>query len=127
MSPIRVLICEDEGLTSLRMRMTLRRLGYEVVGTPTDGIEGVEAALTMLPDAILMDVEMPRMDGISATRQIMANAPTAILIVSAYSDQESIAAAITAGASGYMTKPVTDDQIEPALCAALTSFARRRQ
>lgn len=126
MSAVRVLICEDEGLTALRFRTTLRRLGLEVVGTAANGEQVVEAAARLHPDAILMDIEMPHMDGLTATRRIMEQCPTAILIISAYAESSTVDAAMRAGASGYLVKPVTDDQVEPALRAALAAFAARR-
>lgn len=125
MRPTRVLICEDEGLTVLRYRATLTRLGLEVVGSAANGEQAVEAAGRLAPDAILMDIEMPQLDGISATRRIMATCPAAIIIISAYGEAETVQTAMAAGASGYLVKPVTDDQIGPALHAALGRFADR--
>lgn len=126
MDGVRVLICEDEGLTALRFRTTLKRLGLDVVGTAANGEQVVEAASRLQPDAILMDIEMPHMDGLTATRRIMEQSPTAILIISAYGENETVEEAIRSGASGYLVKPVTDDQIQPALQAALQAFSTRR-
>jgi len=125
MPPTRVLICEDEGLTALRYRATLTRLGLDVVGSAADGEQAVEAAARLAPEAILMDIEMPRLDGISATRRIMETHPAAIIIISAYGEAETVQAAMAAGASGYLVKPVTDDQIVPALQAARERYATR--
>lgn len=122
MNSLRVLICEDEGLTTLRMRTTLTRLGHEVVGVAGDGEAAIPAAAELMPDLILMDVEMPRLDGISATRRIMGDNPTAIVISSAYSDRETVRAALEAGAAGYLVKPVSDEQLEKALAAAMECF-----
>jgi response regulator NasT len=122
MTSTRVLICEDEGLTALRLQATLKNLGYEVVGEARDGEEAVAAAARLQPDAILMDVRMPRLDGISATERIMSARPTAIVMITAYSERELVERALQAGASGYLVKPVSDDQIEPALRIALSRF-----
>lgn len=122
MSSLRVLICEDEGLTTLRLRTTLTRLGHEVVGVAGDGEAVIAAAAELRPDLILMDVEMPRLDGISATRQVMSHHPTAIVISSAYSDRDTVQAALEAGAAGYLVKPVSDEQLERALSAAMEFF-----
>jgi len=122
MSRRRVLICEDEGLTALRLQTTLKNLGYEVVGEARDGEEAVAAAERLQPDAILMDVRMPRLDGIAATERIMKARPTAIVMITAFSEKELVEAALQAGASGYLVKPVSDDQIEPALRVALSRF-----
>jgi response regulator NasT len=78
------------------------------------------------PDAILMDVRMPKLDGISATEQIMQARPTAIVMITAYNERELVDAALRAGASGYLVKPVSDEQIEPALKVALSRFGELR-
>jgi response regulator NasT len=127
MSRARVLICEDEGLTALRLRTSLTKLGYEVVGEAKDGEEGVAAAARLTPDAILMDVRMPKLDGIAATERIMRERPVPIVMITAYSERELVEAALQAGASGYLVKPVSDEQIEPALTVALARFAELRE
>jgi response regulator NasT len=123
MSKVRVLICEDEGLTALRLQATIKKLGYEVAGEARDGEEAVAAAARLKPDAILMDIRMPKLDGISATEQIMKARPTAIVMITAYNERELVDAALRAGASGYLVKPVSDEQIEPALKVALNRFS----
>lgn len=122
MSGVRVLICEDEGLTALRLRKSLSRLGCEVVGEARDGEEAVSAAARLAPDAILMDIRMPKMDGVAAAEKIMQARPTAIVMITAYNERELVDAALQAGASGYLVKPVSDSQIEPALKVALSRF-----
>lgn len=125
MSALRVLVCEDEGLTALSYRTTLRRLGFEVVGSAPNGAQVVEAVKQLAPDVILMDIEMPHLNGIEATRRIMETRPTAIVIISAYNEPETVEAALAAGATGYLVKPVTDHQILPAVEVALERFAAR--
>ncbi|MBI3910057.1 MAG: response regulator [Armatimonadetes bacterium] len=127
MARARVVICEDEGLTTLRLRTSLANLGYEVVGEARDGEEAVAAAVRLQPDAILMDIRMPKLDGIAATEQIMQTQPTAIVMITAYSERELVDAALHAGASGYLVKPVSEEQIEPALAVALNRFAELRE
>jgi AmiR/NasT family two-component response regulator len=122
----RVLICEDEGLTALRLKKALTSLGYEVAGEAKNGEEAVALAAQLKPDAILMDIRMPKLDGIAATEQIMSARPTAIVMITAYSERELVDAAVRAGASGYLVKPVSDEQIEPALAVALNRFAELR-
>jgi AmiR/NasT family two-component response regulator len=122
----RVLICEDEGLTALRLKKALTSLGYEVAGEAKNGEEAVSLAAQLNPDAILMDIRMPKQDGIAATEQIMSARPTAIVMITAYSERELVEAAVRAGASGYLVKPVSDEQIEPALTVALNRFAELR-
>jgi AmiR/NasT family two-component response regulator len=122
----RVLICDDEGLTALRLKKALGRLGYAVVGEAKNGDEAVALARQLKPDAILMDIRMPKLDGIGATEQIMRERPTAIVMITAYSERELVDAALRAGASGYLVKPVSDEQVEPALRVALNHFAELR-
>jgi two-component system, response regulator PdtaR len=122
----RVLICEDEGLTALRLKKALTGLGYEVAGEAKNGEEAVALAERLKPDAILMDIRMPKLDGIAATERIMAARPTAIVMITAYSERELVEAALRAGASGYLVKPVSDEQIEPALAVALNRFVELR-
>lgn len=122
MAKVRVLICEDEGLTALRLQASMKKLGYEVVGEARDGEEAVAAAARLQPDAILMDIRMPKLDGIAATEQIMQARPTAIVMITAYNERELVDSALRAGASGYLVKPVSDEQIEPALKVALSRF-----
>lgn len=126
MRQARVLICEDEGLTALRLRTTLTRLGYEVVGEARDGEEAVAAAAQLEPDAILMDIRMPKLDGVAATERIMRERSTAIVMITAYSERELVEAALSAGASSYLVKPVSDEQIGTALTVALNKFAELR-
>jgi two-component system, chemotaxis family, protein-glutamate methylesterase/glutaminase len=97
------------------MRMAIRGIlvkdpSLEVIGTACDGVEGVEKAIALKPDLITMDVEMPRMDGISALKQIMAKAPTKVLMVSTLTNEGAKATfeALDAGALDYIPKNVTD-------------------
>ena len=122
MSKVRVLICEDEGLTALRLQASLTKMGYEVVGEARDGEEAVAAAARLKPDAILMDIRMPEVDGVNAIGMIRQERPTAIVMITAYNERELVDAALKAGASGYLVKPVSDEQIEPALKVALSRF-----
>lgn len=107
----RVLIVDDSSF----MRMAIRGIlskdpSIDVVGTASDGAEGVEKAIALKPDLITMDVEMPRLDGISALKQIMAKAPTKVLMVSTLTNEGARATfeALDAGAIDYIPKNITD-------------------
>ncbi len=113
MTPIRVLVTDDIANT----REDIKRLLYfeddmEVVGEAGDGNEAVALAIAMKPDVILMDVNMPGLDGISATEEISMKAPEcAIIIVSIQGEQEYLRKAMSAGAREYMVKPLTSAEL----------------
>lgn len=107
----RVLIVDDSSFMRMAIRSILSKdATIEIVGTAADGIEGVEKAIALKPDLVTMDVEMPRMDGIAALRQIMAKAPTRVIMVSTLTNEGAKATfeALEAGAIDYIPKNVTD-------------------
>jgi two-component system, chemotaxis family, protein-glutamate methylesterase/glutaminase len=107
----RILIVDDSSFMRMAIRgILLKEPTVEVVGTANDGMEGVEKALALKPDIITMDVEMPRMDGIAALKQIMAKSPTKVIMVSTLTNEGAKATfeALDAGAIDYIPKNVTD-------------------
>jgi DNA-binding NarL/FixJ family response regulator len=101
----RILLAED----NTAMRRTLRELledeGLDVVGEAADGVEAIERAHELRPDLILMDLRMPRMDGIEATRLVKENVPgVRVLMLSAYADPSLTERAVAVGADGYVVK-----------------------
>jgi len=115
--PIRVLIADDQALIREGLALLLGQFEeLEVVGVASDGESAVAMATELRPDVVLMDIVMPGMDGVDATRQITTVLPrTQVVILSAYADDESIFAAISAGASGYLTKDSGAEQIRRAI------------
>jgi two-component system chemotaxis response regulator CheB len=107
----RILIVDDSSFMRMAIRSVLSKdPSFDIVGTAADGIEGVEKAIALKPDLITMDVEMPRMDGIAALKQIMAKAPTKVIMVSTLTNEgaKSTFEALEAGAIDYIPKNVTD-------------------
>lgn len=107
----RILIVDDSSFMRMAIRSVLSKdPSFDIVGTAADGIEGVEKAIALKPDLITMDVEMPRMDGIAALKQIMAKAPTKVIMVSTLTNEgaKSTFEALDAGALDYIPKNVTD-------------------
>jgi DNA-binding NarL/FixJ family response regulator len=97
----RVLVVDDQELVRAGFRMVLERGGLEVVGEAADGVEAVDLAVGLVPDVVLMDVRMPRMDGIEATRQIVARLPgVRIVALTTFDLDEYVYEAVRAGASG---------------------------
>jgi len=107
----RILIVDDSSFMRMAIRSILSKdPSLDIVGIAADGMEGVEKAITLKPDLITMDVEMPRLDGIAALRQIMAKAPTKVIMVSTLTNEGARATfeALEAGAIDYIPKNVTD-------------------
>ena len=109
-APIRVLIADDQELVRAGFSMIIdSRADLEVVGEAGDGVQAVAQAGRVRPDVVLMDVRMPRMDGIEATRQLAAD--TKVLILTTFDDDEYVYAALRAGASGFLVKDMALDDI----------------
>lgn len=123
---VSVLVVDD--MTEVREGMSswLRRLpGIEVVGTAADGLEAVDAVHALNPQVVLMDLKMPRLDGVEATRRICAEHPDiAVLIFSAYGDESLVLEGLLAGARGYLLKETTPTQIAESVLAVARGEAR---
>ena len=105
-APIRVLLVDDHAIMRTGFRMILQAAGMQVVGEAATGSEAVAAASALLPDVICMDVQMPDMDGLEATRRIVADrgVTAAVLIVTTFDRDDYLFAALAAGASGFLLK-----------------------
>jgi len=115
--PIRVVVADDQTLVREGL-VTLLRLtpGIDVVGTAGDGAEAVRVAESTRPDIVLMDLRMPRTDGVEATRRIAASLPeTRVIVLTTYADDASVFAALEAGARGYLTKDADAAEIARAI------------
>jgi DNA-binding NarL/FixJ family response regulator len=101
----RVLLVDDERVIREALRDLLEEMGFHVVGVASDGAEAVELASSLRPAVVLMDLRMPRMDGIEAARRIKADGPhTQVVILSAYEDESLQDGAIDAGVASYLVK-----------------------
>ncbi|HEX2784935.1 MAG TPA: response regulator transcription factor [Ilumatobacteraceae bacterium] len=114
---IRVLIVDDHHVVRQGLEQLLATAGdIEVVGTATNGLEAVEAVGALGPDVVLMDLSMPELDGVEATRQIAARYPSSrVLVLTSFSEQSRILEAISAGADGYLLKHSEPDEITAAV------------
>ncbi|HZQ33214.1 MAG TPA: ANTAR domain-containing response regulator [Mycobacterium sp.] len=121
-TPRRVLIAEDEALIRLDLAEMLKEEGYEVVGEAGDGQEAVELADSLKPDLVIMDVKMPRRDGIDAASEIASKRIAPIVVLTAFSQRELVERAREAGAMAYLVKPFSATDLIPAIEVAVSRF-----
>src|SRR5215468_6935634 len=116
---MRVLIADDHGIVRSGIRLLLERQGdLEVVGEASDGVEARDMAIRERPDLAILDVKMPKLTGLQATREIRAQAPdVSVLILSMYDDERYLFEALKAGASGYVLKAQADSDLLDAVRA----------
>jgi len=114
----RVVIADDQALVRTGFAMILAAAGIEVVGQAANGLEAVAATRRLRPDVVLMDIRMPEVDGLEATRRILTEAPTTadghairVLVLTTFDLDQYVYAALTAGASGFLLKDVTPDHL----------------
>jgi len=115
----RILIAEDESIIRMDMKMMLEDNGYEVVGEAGDGDRAIELAYELRPDLILMDIKMPKLDGLKASRIIANQLDLPMLILTAYSQKEFIEKAQQDNILGYLVKPISETNLLPAIEIAL--------
>jgi two-component system, response regulator PdtaR len=115
---VRILVAEDETIIRLDLRKTLEAAGFQVCGEARDGEEAVALAATERPDVAILDVKMPKLDGIEAARRILAERPIPIVMLTAYGQEELVSRAVEAGVFGYLVKPFRDSDLLPAIRAA---------
>jgi len=114
--PLRVLVVDDHPVFRQGLRVLLEDTGVDVVGEAADGDAGVEMALRLRPDVVLMDVQMPGTNGVEATRRLAREAPDLkVLVLTMVDDDQAVFAAIQAGALGYVLKGAGQDEIRRAL------------
>jgi two-component system, response regulator PdtaR len=123
---IRVVIAEDESVNRVDLEEELEQQGYEVVGAAADGEAAVNLTRELHPDVVLMDIKMPKMDGIEAAETLTREKLAPVLLFTAYSDDELIARARAAGVVHFVTKPWREKDLKPAIEIALSRFSEFR-
>ena len=114
----RVLIAEDETIIRIDLAEMLERAGFDVCAQARDGAEAVELARSEQPDVAVLDVKMPRLDGIEAARRILDERPIPIVMLTAYGQDELVSRAVEAGVFGYLVKPFRESDLAPAIRTA---------
>lgn len=122
--PYRVLIADDEKAVAMGLQGQLESLGYDVVTVVHDGQHAIEVCRRTLPDVVLMDIEMPGLDGLSAARQIVSDPGTPVIVLTAHGHPNLIDQAVEDGVLHYLLKPVTSPSLHAALQVAV---ARARE
>jgi len=116
---LRVVVAEDEALIRMDVVATLQEAGYEVVGEAGDGEEAVRLAIELMPDLMIMDIKMPKLDGISAAEKISEH-KIPVVLLTAFSQADLVKRAADAGAMAYVTKPFKPSDLLPAIQIALS-------
>ncbi|NKE56995.1 response regulator [Lentzea sp. PSKA42] len=119
----RVLVAEDEALIRLDLVEMLREEGYEVAGEAADGEEAIKLANELNPDLVILDVKMPKVDGIEAAQQIAGNRIAPVVILTAFSQRDLVERARDAGAMAYLVKPFAKRDLVPAIELAISRFS----
>ena len=116
---LRVIVAEDEALIRMDVVATLQEAGFEVVGEAGDGEEAVRLAIELVPDLMIMDIKMPKLDGISAAEKI-SELKIPVVLLTAFSQADLVKRAADAGAMAYVTKPFKPSDLLPAIQIALS-------
>ena len=116
---IRLVIADDEALVRKGLRLVLETEDdLEVVGEASDGVEAIDACRRLGPDVVLMDVRMPRLDGVEACRRLVDSGPTKVVMLTTFDLDEHLFAAVRAGASGFLLKASPPEELVAAIHAA---------
>ncbi len=126
MAQTRLVIADDESLIRMNLKETLVGLGYLVVGEAGDGVSAINLARELRPDLVVMDIKMPKLDGIQAAGVLTQERIAPVLLLTAYSDRELVDRARDAGVVAYLVKPFREADLLPAIEVAMARFAELR-
>ena len=123
----RIVIGDDEAIIRMDLCEMLEDAGHTVVGEAADGLEALELVRREKPDIVLLDIKMPRLDGIHAARMIGHEGLAPVLLLTAYSQEDMVDKAKDSGVLGYLVKPVSPVNLFPAIEIAMAQFSRQRE
>jgi two-component system, response regulator PdtaR len=124
---LRLVIADDESIIRMNLKETLVGLGYLVVGEAGDGVSVINLARELRPDLVVMDIKMPKLDGIAAAKVLTEERIAPVLLLTAYSDRELVDRAREAGVVNYVVKPFRDAELLPAIEIVLARYAEFRE
>lgn len=123
----RIVIADDESLICMDLREMLEEEGHEVVGIGSNGVEALELVKEKKPDLVILDVKMPRLDGIQAAKMIAHDNLAPVILLTAFGDREMVERARDSFVFGYVMKPVDEKSLFPAIEIAVGQFSHRRE
>ena len=123
MNPLRIVIADDESLHLMSLRTHLEKLGHRVVAEVSTGRAAVKLVHELKPDLAILDIKMPELDGIDAAGEIMNARPIPIILLTAYSERALAERAAEAHVTTYLMKPVSENDLLPAIALAMSRFA----
>lgn len=123
----RVVIGDDESIIRMDLCEMLEEAGHTVVGEAADGVEALEIVRREKPDIVLLDIKMPRLDGIHAAKMIQYERIAPVLLLTAYSQQDVVDKAKDSGVLGYLVKPISPLNLLPAMEIAISQFKRQEE
>lgn len=123
MDSLKVMVVEDSGITAKKLTVMLERLGHQVVCVANTGLQAIDLYKEYQPDMVTMDITMPDMDGIEATRKILDISPRALIImVTSHGQEQMVMDAIDAGAKGYVLKPVKQEKLAEHIATVIERY-----
>lgn len=122
----RIVIADDEALICMDLREMLEEAGHEVVGIGSDGVEALDLVKEKKPDLVILDVKMPRLDGIQAARLIAHDNLAPVVLLTAFGDEDMIEKAKKSMVFGYVMKPVEEKTLFPAIQIAVSQYRQKK-
>ena len=122
-NPVRAIIAEDDFLVCKEIRRAMEQLGHVIVAEVANGRQVVEKTCELQPDVVLMDIQMPEMDGLDASKRIQAQCPTPVVVLTAYESGELVEQASATGVGAYLTKPPKPAEIQRAITISMARHA----
>ncbi|SFQ94832.1 ANTAR domain-containing response regulator [Desulfoscipio geothermicus] len=122
MKSLRVIVADDEILTRMDLKEMLAEQGHKVVGEANNGATALELVQKLRPDLAILDIKMDKMDGIKVAKLVTGQKICGVLLLTAYNEDELVKRALDAGVMAYLTKPVTERELEPAIRVAWARF-----